>query len=181
MGSQKKRVVALQILLVIGMLVSLFLVYEHFSTKQSKFCTFDDSPFDCGIVNKSPYASLDGISFLLTLDFGLPIPLVQIDEIHWILDLLTGNAFLGFLTLLFVFFLIRAKQKEKGLWWIKEAHVQRWIAWLLTFGVLYGAYLFFIQHYILKIYCLFCLILDLILITACIIAWTLGKSEDQEL
>jgi uncharacterized membrane protein len=52
----------LNVLLVIGMLLSLFLVYEHFSPAASKFCTFGES-LDCGIVNKSPYANLDGISY----------------------------------------------------------------------------------------------------------------------
>jgi len=173
MGKQGKRLVALQIVLVVGMLISLFLVYEHFSTHASTWCTFSDSPFDCGIVNKSPYASLDGISYLLTMDFGLPVPLVEIARVHWTLDVLTSNAFLGFLTLLFVFLLAGAKKNGKGLWWVKKGSVHKWTRWVLTMGVLYGSYLFFIQHSILKLYCLFCLGLDAIILSSCIIAWTL--------
>ena len=103
----------MNIFLIIGMLISIFLVYEHFSPSISKFCTFGDS-FDCGIVNKSPYANLDGIFYLLTIDFGIPFPasLMTISDSNWFLDFITSNAFLGFLTLLLLFFLARANYKN---------------------------------------------------------------------
>ena len=71
----------LNVVLVIGMLISLFLVYEHFSPSASKFCTLGAN-LDCGIVNKSPYANLDGLSYLLTIDYGLPLPLIDISGIN---------------------------------------------------------------------------------------------------
>src|SRR3989344_4393241 len=94
----------LSILLIIGMILSLYLLYEHFSTTTSKLCTFGEN-FNCGIVNKSPYANLDGIFYLLTIDLNLNLPLINISDINVILDFLTANAFLGFLTLLLLFFL----------------------------------------------------------------------------
>ena len=161
---------ALKVLLVIGMLLSLFLVYEHFSPSASKYCTFGES-MDCGIVNKSPYANLDGLSYLLTIDYGLPIGLIDIASLHWSLDVITSNAFLGFLTLLIVFGLVNAKQKGKSFLWIKQEKARAWIRGLLTFGVIYGLYLIFIQHVLLKSYCIYCLGLDVVLIVSCIIAW----------
>ncbi len=172
--SKKTLSIILNILLIIGMFSALFLVYEHFSPSASKFCTFGTS-FDCGIVNKSPYANLDGLSYLLTIDFNLPIPLIDISSINLFLDLLTSNAFLGFLTLLLIF-LLRTKFKNKKLLWIAPEKNTKWVIGLLTFGIIYGFYLFLIQHYILKTYCIFCLILDAAILGSLIIMWKL-KNE----
>lgn len=161
---------ALSVFLVIGMLISLFLIYEHFSEGASQFCTFSEG-LDCGVVNKSPYANLDGLSYLLTIDFGLPLPLIDISGINVFLDFITTNAFLGFLTLLFIFLLLLAKYKKRDFLWISEGQSIKWVRGLLIFGVAYGLYLFFIQHFILKTYCIVCLGLDAVLIISAIISW----------
>lgn len=163
----------LNIFLVVGMLIAAFLIYEHFSTTASKFCTFGEG-FDCGIVNKSPYANLDGISYLLTIDFNMPLPLIDISGINLFFDLLTSNAFLGLLTLLFILLLNSSHKKDKFIFVEKKNNV-KWIRGLLIFGVLYGFYLFLIQHYILKTYCIFCLALDLAMILALIISYRIKK------
>tara|TARA_Y100000310_G_C20666865_1_gene808024 strand:- start:1967 stop:2476 length:510 start_codon:yes stop_codon:yes gene_type:complete len=163
----------LNVVLVIGMLISLFLVYEHFSPSASKFCTFGAN-LDCGIVNKSPYANLDGLSYLLTIDYGLPLPLIDISGINLFFDFITTNAFLGFLTLLFVFFL-NTKYKNKKLLFVNAGEDLKWIRGLLVFGLIYGAYLFYIQHSILKTYCIFCLALDVTLLSLVIVAFRIRK------
>lgn len=164
----------LYIVLIIGMLTSLFLLYEHFSPSASRFCSFGNS-FDCGIVNKSPYANLDGIFYLLTIDLGLPIPLIDISGLGVVFDFLTTNAFLGFLTLLFIFFLIMSWKKGKNFLWIKNANALQWARGVLIFGVVYGFYLILVQHFILKTYCIFCLVLDVVLITSLILVWRIRK------
>lgn len=161
-------------LLAVGMLISLFLTYEHFSPSASKFCTFGAS-FDCGIVNKSPYANLDGISYLLTIDFSLPLPLIDISGINWFFDLITSNAFLGFLTLLFILFLVRANYNRKDFLWIGKGETIKWLRGITLFGILYGFYLFLIQHFILKTYCIFCLALDVVLLSLTFIVWRIKK------
>ncbi|MEK6916637.1 MAG: vitamin K epoxide reductase family protein [Nanoarchaeota archaeon] len=164
----------LKILLILGMLISLFLVYEHFSPNASKFCDFGEG-LDCGIVNKSPYANLDGISYLFTIDFGWPIPLIDISGINWFFNLLTSNAFLGFLTLVFLFFLVNAHEGKKNFLFIKKKDSLAWMKGITLFGVVYGFYLFLIQHYILKTYCVYCLALDVVLISSLIIVWRMKK------
>lgn len=163
-----------KILLIIGMLISLFLLYEHFTPSASKFCTFG-SNFDCGIVNKSPYANVDGLSYLLTIDLGMNLPIVDIAGINPFFDLISSNAFLGFLTLAFLFLLIRMKEEKMGFWFIKKNQVKPWIKGITLFGVVYGFYLFLVQHFILKTYCIFCLGLDFVLITLFILAWVKMK------
>ncbi len=175
MVQKNKLSIILNVLLVIGMLVSLFLVYEHFSPTASKFCTFGES-FNCGIVNKSPYANLDGLSYLLTIDFNLPLPLIDISGSNFFFDIITSNAFLGFLTLLTIF-LLRTKFKNKKLLWIEPKENTKWVKILLVLGVIYGLYLVYIQHFILQTYCLFCIILDLIILSSLIIAYNLKNEK----
>lgn len=162
----KKRLIALKVLLIIGMLVSLYLTYEHFSPTASKFCNFGNG-FDCNIVNKSPYSNLDGISYLLTIDFGLPLPFIDIASQNFFLNLITSNAFLGFLTFLLLFLLLLIK-KQKKIILIKS---------ILIFSFIYGFYLFLIQHFVLKTYCVFCLLLDFIIIISLIITLTIKNEK----
>ena len=168
-----KRRFWLNVFLIIGMLISAFLVYEHFSLTVSKFCTFGDS-FDCGIVNKSPYANLDGISYLLTIDFNLPLPLIDISGINWFFDFITANAFLGFITLLFIL-LLNLKHKKNKFMFVSKRDNLKWIRGILIFGLVYGFYLFLIQHFILKTYCILCIALDLIIIISLILSLKINK------
>lgn len=156
------------------MLVSLFLVYEHFSPTASKYCTFGEG-FDCGIVNKSPYAMLDGIFYLMTFDFKWSTPYINISDIHPIFELLLSNAFLGFLTLVLLLAMLIYRTKNKDLLWIKNENLHKWMKGIAIFGVVYGFYLFLIQHYILKTYCLFCIVLDILLISILIIIWRIKE------
>jgi len=156
------------IFLIIGMILSLFLVYEHFSASASKFCSFG-STLDCGIVNKSPYANLDGIFYLLTIDLNINFPLINISDMNWFFDFLTTNAFLGFITLLFVYIL--NKNQNKKIFWIKEKDNKKWIVGILIFATIYGAgYLFAIQKFILVTYCLLCILLDAVIILSLIMS-----------
>lgn len=166
MSKQRK---ALSIFLIIGILISAFLIYEHFSESASKFCTFGEG-FNCGIVNKSPYANLDGLSYLLTIDFNLPLPLIDVSGINLFFDFITTNAFLGLLTLFFVLILNLNYKKDKFLFIEKKSNA-KWIRGIMIFGMLYGFYLFLIQHSILKTYCIFCLALDLTIIVALILSF----------
>ena len=176
MVKKNKLSIILNALLIIGILSALFLVYEHFSATASKYCTFGES-FDCGIVNKSPYANLDGISYLLTIDFGLPLPLIDISSINWFFDLITSNAFWGFLTLLLIF-LLRTKFKNKKLLWITPEKNTKWVLGLLIFGLVYGGiYLLAIQRFVLKTYCIVCLILDATILFSLIIMLRLKNEK----
>ena len=170
----RKKFIALQIALIIGMLVALILLYEHFSTVPSKFCTFGKS-FDCNIVNKSPYANIDGISYLLTIDFKFPLPLVDISGIHPLLDFLTANAFLGFLTLLMVLLFVNAFARNATFAGTDPQHQRTLITFFLTISILYGVFLIFIQHSILKTYCILCLTLDAVLIATALLWWRIQK------
>ena len=171
-----KKITSLEVLLVIGILISLFLLYEHFSPSASKYCTFGES-FDCGIVNKGPYANIDGFSYLLSIDYGLPLPLIDLTRYGWFADLITANSFLAALILLFTFCLVRAFKRNTSCMFVAREKTLPWIRGILTVSVIYGLYLIYIQHFILKTYCIFCLGLDVVLIAAFIIAWRINGGK----
>ena len=165
---------ALKIVIIIGMILSLLLIFEHFSTAAEKFCSFGPG-LDCGIVNKSPYATLDGITYMLSFDLNLPVPEIDIASKHWILDLLLSNAFLGFLTLVLLFSLLVFNDEKKDFWFIKKQNILWWVRGILIFGVAYGFYLFLVQHFILKTYCVFCLGLDVTLVASLILSFLIKE------
>ncbi len=162
------------VILVLGMLISLFLISEHFAVVDSDFCSFGGS-FDCGSVNKSPYANLDGIFYLLAVDFGFNISIVDIKGINWFFDLITSNAFLGFLVLLLLFIMFYSYKTKKNFLFIKYNKILLWMRNILIFSFIYGMYLLLVQHFILKTYCLFCLGLDVVIILSLILVWEEGK------
>ncbi len=173
MKTRKKRAFQLfKIVCVLAMLVSLFLVYEHFSESAEQFCTFGKS-FDCGIVNKSPYASIDGILYFLLFDMGVQVQLLNFSQYGFLIDLLTTNAFWGFLTFLFLFLSVRAvEQKRKFLG--MSVHRQLVVAkWILVLSVLYAIYLVYIELYVLKTICIFCVVLDLLILAALFLVYKL--------
>src|SRR3972149_3321235 len=69
-GTQRKKIVALIVFLLLGLGMSGLLAYKHYAPEgENDFCKFGKS-FDCGIVNKSPYSELGGIFYLMAVDWG---------------------------------------------------------------------------------------------------------------
>ena len=116
-------------------------------------------------------------SYLLTIDYGLPLPMLDISRMNVFMDLVTSNAFLGFLTLLLIL-LLNITHKKKDFLFIAGEHKQKWVRGILIFSVLYGAFLFYIQHFILKTYCIFCISLDVMMVLALITAYMIKSEED---
>ena len=163
-----KKAIVLKFLLVVGMIISLYLLYDHFTLDNGGTCSFGGSS-GCDSVNRSVYANFEGLFYLLNVVFGLGmIPLIQIANKNLFLDFITAQAFLGFLGLLIVFLMV--SYKDERFLFIKKGKVVSWIRWLLGFGVLYGVYMFLIQAFLIKDYCLFCILLDLVMISCFLIS-----------
>ena len=58
---------------------------------------------------------------------------------------------------------------------IEEDKIKKYMLGILIFGVLYGLFLFYIQHAILKTYCPFCIVLDFSLISSTAVAFMLPE------
>lgn len=172
---KKKVFVIAKVIAVLAMLVSLFLVYEHFSEGAEQFCTFGES-LNCGIVNKSPYASIDGILYFLLFDMGIKqVQLLNLADYGPFADFVTTNAFWGFITFLFIFFSVSAIEKKKRFFGMdarKQLRVLKWILWLSIF---YALYLVYIELFVLKTICLFCVVLDALIVLTLVSVYLIGR------
>ncbi|MCA9478549.1 MAG: vitamin K epoxide reductase family protein [Nanoarchaeota archaeon] len=166
--TQQRIILSLQVILLIGMILSSLLIYEHFKTTASEFCQFGDA-LDCDVVNKSPYANLDGLSYMMVFDWYWNVPYINISNNNWFLDLITSNAFLGLLSLGLIFIL--TLKKIRTFLFIRPERKLVWVRGLLIFGMIYGWYLVYVQHSLIRSYCIFCLGLDAVLLASVILSF----------
>lgn len=159
--SKKLLYNSFMILAVLGVIVSGFLLYEHYSETGTEFCKFGKN-FDCNIVNKSPYANLDGIFYMLVIDFkvNMPIPNIPIPV-----------AGMGLLMILLLMWAMYNVYYNKISLKVSPEKYLKVIRYSLLTSLLFAAYLVFVEVRLLKRYCIFCIALDVILVLLTIIAF----------
>lgn len=140
----------------IGLLLGGYLLYIHLNPVMVP-CGEGES-MNCVQVNSSPYANLDGIFYLMHTYYQLPVPDVYLSGSP-AMDIITSNAFLGMIMMVLII----------ALTWQEKL---KWVRTLAVFSLIYGFYLLFIQHVVLEAYCIYCLMLDVVIITITIAAWS---------
>ncbi len=125
-------------LAVFAILVSTYLTYLHYTPTESSFCNYSET-INCDIVNKSIYSEI----------FNIPI------------------AALGIITFLIIILLSESIQKDKTLNIIKKIKPRYQyilLILLLTWSILFALYLIYIEFFVLYAICLFCVILDFLIL-----------------
>lgn len=116
------------IIAILGLILSVFLLKEHYASSGSSFCDFS-SRINCDVVNKSPYASLFGIPIaLLGLFYYLGILLFALIPERLAAVMTDGDG--EFLSIIF--------------------------AGYTLFGFIFSLYLTFIEAFLLGVWCPFC-------------------------
>ncbi len=135
----KKALKFFMILSVLAWPITLYLAYNHFNPTGSKVCNFNDY-VSCDVVNLSPQSEI----------FGLPVSV------------------LGFLTYLTLFLLAfgvyqgwNFKKVHKSL---REGNVLKIITAITTIGLLFSLYLTYVELFILKALCPFCITQQVIIL-----------------
>ncbi|MEK6903246.1 MAG: vitamin K epoxide reductase family protein [Nanoarchaeota archaeon] len=137
-----------------AVLISLFLLYQHFSTEVSRFCNFGKS-FSCDIVNKGEYSTLDGVTNLALsivfqknfyMSFSIPNALISIG--------------------VFFFFLLAAGRiyRKKSFLGMNEKTLIKVMKIIMVLSLVYAAFLIYIEAEVLQTWCLFCLTLDVVML-----------------
>ena len=152
--NDKKRLCWIQVLSIFAILVSLYLVNIHYFPDAANACLIGE-PFDCNMVNKSPYARLDGILFFLYFDMNANVPLANIP---------IPNAMLWALTFLFVFAASRSLGRKKPFFGMNRKKTLNVLKGLLYVNLAYVIYLAYVEAFILYNYCIFCILLDILLV-----------------
>ena len=163
----KKGLTWIKVLSVLAIIVSAYLAYQHYEVEDSDFCVFGAS-FDCNIVNKSPYANVDGLLYFLVFDMEMDIPYVQIP---------IPNAILSIVFFLFLFFAARSLQHKKPLFGMQARSLIKLMKTLLYLSLAYAIYLVYIEAFILLSYCVFCITLDVIIVLALFITIKLSHHK----
>ncbi|HLC63156.1 MAG: hypothetical protein US53_C0035G0013 [Candidatus Woesebacteria bacterium GW2011_GWA1_37_7] len=144
----------LLILTMLGILTSTYLVKLHYS-QSSSFCNINDK-LNCDIVNKSQYALFPPL-------YGAPISLLGL---------------LNFL-ILFLAIILISKNKQFSLFkeQIDQLVLSEFIYYALLANLLFAAYLIYIESFVLGVFCIICLLLDLIIILSIFFSYKLKKSS----
>ncbi|MBT4577100.1 vitamin K epoxide reductase family protein [Candidatus Woesearchaeota archaeon] len=143
-----KRILGIRIIAVLAIIVSGVLVNAHYKVEPSTLCVIGDN-FDCDIVNKSPYSTIDGIFYFINSDLGINFP-----ELYFPLPV-SAISILMFGAII----LLTIKPKIKVL------------KTLMVLSILFSLYLIYIEAFILLAYCIYCIILDILIILETILIW----------
>ncbi len=158
----KKIHYVLIFLMVLGILDSAYLAYLHYSGSSSKFCQ-ELGNFDCDLVNKSSFSELTGILDYFGIDFYLPIP-------NSVLGIIAFSIMLGINILLINNIRILGHKFSK-----KELYAALLVLSIISF--VFGLFLVYIQEFVLRAWCLFCLIMDLIILLNLILVFLLKNRK----
>ncbi len=153
--NSKKRFRWIRIITVIAILVSSFLVYQHYKTTPSRFCKFGES-FDCGIVNKSPYSTIDGILYFLHFDLGFSsVPLFELE---------IPVSAIGILIFLLIIAMSYKIEKNRPFLGLKPKKQIKIMKSLMALSIVFALYLVYIEAFVLLFYCIYCLVLDALIV-----------------
>ena len=140
-----------------------YLTYQHYSSTPGILCQFGEN-FDCDIVSKSAYSTLDNIFYFLAVDLGISIPIVTIS---------VPIAIMVIVVFLLVKIGILHIWHERDIWKFNTDHMLWAIRGILIFSLIYGMWLIYVQKYILMSYCLYCLVLDVLIALSLIVSFIL--------
>jgi len=131
---------------VLSVLISVYLIYLHYSANASSFCNISEQ-LNCDVVNKSVYSKFPTGN-------GMPVS---------ILGLLT------FVTIFTIALLMRINK-------IKRKILEEGLFYLLVISFIFALYLFYVEAFILHSYCIFCLALDFLIILMLLISYNIKKT-----
>jgi len=131
----------IHLLLILGLVDSTYLTYEHFLGTNSGFCPWNNPWLACGRVLDSPYSILGSV------------PLVVLGVIHY-----AG---------MFVWLLLWHKTSRRVFEYLLKIQS--------TVGLLFSAYLVYIQAVVIEAYCVYCLVSALVSLGVFVLGWLLVR------
>jgi len=152
---------AVAVLAVLAMGVTAYLTYLHYMPSAAEFCNFNEQ-FNCDVVNKSQW------SYIALGPVEIPVAIMGF---LYYLGVLIGT--LG---------VLKGWKFTKICKWLEPMNVIRLMKWLTVLGVIFALYLTYIEAFVLKTFCLFCVAQQVIIVF--ILALFLGirtkKTGDAE-
>lgn len=149
----------------LAVLISLFLLYQHYAKESSRFCNFGKS-FSCDIVNKGEYSTVDGVANLaLSLVFGA----------NFYLNIPIPNSLISVMVFGFMFFVAHNLQKKKSFLGMREGALLKAMQGIMVASILYALFLIYIEAAVLYSWCLFCLALDAVMLVMAVAVFRMKR------
>ena len=126
--------------LILSLVISTYLIYVHYSDNES-FCDISQG-LNCDIVNKSLYAEFP-------VGNGIPVS---------ILGFITFSIILAIVILIKENYYFKISKTK-----INKKFLINFLICLLTFSILFAAYLVYVELYLILSICIFCVVLDILL------------------
>ena len=135
----------MRIIVFLSMIISLYLIYLHYSDKSS-FCDISEG-LSCDIVNKSVYSEFPPGS-------GIPVSLM------------------GFVTFWIVLFLLNKVEKGKK---EAKKKFSKYLFYLMITSLLFALYLVYAELVLILSICILCVTLDIFIILLLILSFKLWR------
>jgi uncharacterized membrane protein len=132
MIQRRKILTFISILSFAGVLVTTYLITQHFGESGASFCNVSDY-VSCDVVNKSRYSKL----------FGIPVSILG-----WATYIILTIVSVG---------LIKGVRFERIFSFLKPRFLEMFLLLFSGFGFLFSLYLSYIEFFVLHALCVFCL------------------------
>ncbi len=154
--NSKKLLKHIIVLAILGMLITVYLTYQHYAPTGSKLCNFTDT-ISCDIVNKSTYSELFSAVHLeeLALLLGFDIPV----------------SILGFFTYFVIMILAILLLKNP------RESLSTFLVYLTGIGAIFSLYLTIIEAFVLEAWCIFCVTQAIIILVLFWYAWKINAAK----
>ena len=145
--NKKRGLIIILVSSLIAIIVSIYLLYQHYSIKSS-FCDITQD-ISCDIVNRSLYSEI----------FGIPVSLFALITFY-IITVLT----------------IATLRKDK-IFNLDEKNILNIIFYLMIISLVFALYLVYIEAFVLYAVCPLCVLLDIIILVILIVIIKLRRRK----
>lgn len=161
---RKGLAILLIIVSFLGFADSIYLTYLHYSSDNSTICNIIGD-FQCDIVNKSQFSEMTGILSYFGIYLYLPVPVSAMGAFMFLLFLVIGA------------FLLRKNQIPVFGVYLRRKMLQDMLFYFSIASFIFSMFLVYVQAFVLRTWCFFCILLDAAIILVLVISALLKFSK----
>lgn len=165
----KNRIISIIIIIIslLGIIDSIYLTLTHYQIIETDVCGLSPN-FNCNTLNTGEYSTIDGIiNFFLGTHYYLPIPCALLSSLVFIVILFSGIS------------IYINKSWSLGFWTVSPAVLILFSRILLIVSAMFGIFLLFVQGYLVRIWCMLCILLDSFIFINLTLMWMIRARDEH--